>query len=186
LKTRFCFGLIALAAMTGCATRPPAVNYEKDFLQEKAKYEANIGKDYWLTSDKFLCPRPTSNVIDCQSIPSGSKLRPDGIERGITSDAFYHVRLEDGRTGYISAFALVSFGTDVDPAQAAAECKRRGEPRLGMTAKQVRATCWGDPDRVDRRETARGVSDRYAYGKNRLVLLHNGIVTSVQISGRIH
>jgi hypothetical protein len=154
-------------------------------LRRLRKYEANIAKDYWLTSEKFLCPRPTSNVVDCQSIPSGSKLRPDGIERGITSDAFYHVTLEDGRTGYISAFALVSFATDVDPAQAAAECKRRGEPRLGMTAKQVRATCWGDPDRVDRRETARGVSERYAYGKNRLVLLHNGIVTSVQISGRI-
>jgi hypothetical protein len=78
----------------------------KRLLTGKGEIRGKHRKDYWLTSDKFLCPRPTSNVIDCQSIPSGSKLRPDGIERGITSDAFYHVKLEDGRTGYISAFAL--------------------------------------------------------------------------------
>ena len=44
-----------------------------------------------------------------------------------------------------------------------------------MTAKQVRATCWGEPDHVDRRETARGVTERYVYGDGR-VILHNGIV----------
>jgi hypothetical protein len=99
--------------------------------------------------------------------------------------AFYHVKLEDDRTGYISAFHLVRFATDVDPAQAAADCKRRGDPRVGTTAKQVRATCWGEPDRVDRRETARGVTERYVYGRNRHVLLHNGVVTSVQISGTL-
>ena len=44
-------------------------------------------------------------------------MAPDGIERGITSDAYYHVRLEDGRTGYISVLELERFGTDVDPAQ---------------------------------------------------------------------
>jgi hypothetical protein len=127
----------------------------------------------------------TTNVIDCTLIDAGSKLQLDGIERGVTSDAYYHVKLEDGRTGYISAFNLVRFGTDVDPAQAAAECKRRGDPRVGMTRKQVEETCWGKPDRVDRRETARGVTERYVYGKNRFVLLHNGTVTSVQFSGRL-
>jgi hypothetical protein len=59
-----------------------------------------------------------------------TKLQPDGIERGITSDAYYHVKLEDGRTGYVSAFELLASATDVDPAQAAAECKRRSDPRL--------------------------------------------------------
>jgi hypothetical protein len=46
-------------------------------------------------------------------------------------------------------------------------------------------TCWGKPIRVDRRETARGVTERYVYSKTRFVLLHNGIVTSVQISGTL-
>ena len=185
MKTQFVFCVIALAALVGCARRPPAVDFERDFLQEKAKYESNIGKNYWLLGSRFLCPTPTTNVVDCMSILAGSKLQLDGIERGVTSDAYYHVTLEDGRTGYISAFDLVRFGTDVDPAQATVECKRRGEPRVGMTAKQVRATCWGEPNRVDHLETARGVTERYVYGRNRHVLLHNGIVTSVQISGTL-
>ncbi|MFZ0988154.1 MAG: hypothetical protein WAN27_10520 [Xanthobacteraceae bacterium] len=54
-----------------------------------------------------------------------------------------------------------------------------------MTRKQVEETCWGKPDQVDRRETARGVTERYVYGKSRFVLLHNGTVTSVQFSGRL-
>jgi hypothetical protein len=123
-------------------------------------------------------------VISRSGWEDGSKLQLDGIERGVTSAAYYHVKLEDGRTGYISAFDLVRFGTDVDPAQAAAECKRRGNPRVGMTAKQVRATCWGEPDHVDRKETARGVTERYVYDTGR-VILHNGIATSVQISGTL-
>jgi hypothetical protein len=186
VKTRLCFCLIALAAMTGCATRTaPPVDFEKEFLQQKGAYEPNIGKTYWLRRVASLCPASTTNIVDCTSIFPPTKLQPDGIERGITSDAYYHVKLEDGRTGYVSAFELLASATDVDPAQAAAECKRRGDPRVGMSAKQVRATCWGEPNRVDRRETARGVSERYLYGKGRFVLLHNGIVTSVQTSGTL-
>ena len=184
MKTQLILSLIALAAMMGCAKRPPAVDFEKDFLQEKAKYEPNIGKTYWLLGIRFLCPTPLTNVIDCTLIPAGTKLQTDGIERGVTSDAYYHVKLEDGRAGYISALDLVRFATDVDPVQAAAECKRRGDPRVGMTAKQVLATCWGKPDQVDRRETARGVTERYVYDNGR-VILHNGIATSVQTSGTV-
>ena len=185
LKTRPCFGLIAFAVITGCATRPPPVDFDKEFLDETAKYEPNVGKTYWLLGIRSLCPTSTTNIIDWPMIPEGTKLRTDGIERGVTSNAFYHVTHEDGRTGYIEAFGFLRFATDVDPAQTAADCKRRGDPRLGMTAKQVLETCWGKPDRVDRRETARGLSERYVYGKSRLVLPHNGIVTSVQVSGRL-
>ena len=70
----------------GLRDAPPPVDFEKDFLQEETKYEPNIGKDYWLT-----------------------RLRPDGIERGISSDAYYHVTLDDNRSGYISAFQSVAF-----------------------------------------------------------------------------
>jgi hypothetical protein len=184
VKRRLAFSLIALALTSGCAKRPPAVDFEKGFLEEKAKYEPNIGKTYWLLGVRSLCPRPTTNVIDCTFIPAGSKLELDGIERGITSDAHFHVKLEDGRTGYIEAFGLIRFATDVDPMQAAAECKRRGDPRVGMSAKQLVATCWGKPDHVDRRETARRVTERYVYDNGR-VILHNGIATSVQTSGTV-
>jgi hypothetical protein len=38
LRTQFIISIIALAAMIGWAKRPPAVDLEKGFLQEKAKY----------------------------------------------------------------------------------------------------------------------------------------------------
>jgi hypothetical protein len=185
LKTRLCLCLVALAAMTGCATKTaPAVDFDKKYLEAKARYEPNIGKNYWPRANAFLCPKPTTNIAECVSILAGSKLHLDGIERGVTGDAYYHVTLEDGRSGYIDAFILVTFATDIDPAQIAAECKRCGEPRVGMTAKQVEATCWGKPGHVDRLKTARGTTDRYVYDQGRVVL-KNGIVTAVKIRGTL-
>ncbi len=97
---------------------------------------------------------------------------------------YYHVKLSDGRAGYIMALELKIGTTDIDPAIAAAECKRRGEPRVGMTANQVQATCWGKPVRVDRLKTVQGTTDRYVYQQGR-VILKNGVVTSVKISGTL-
>jgi hypothetical protein len=73
--------------------------------------------------------------------------------------------------------------SETDPAIAAAECKRRGEPRLGMNAKQLEATCWGKPDHINRRQTAKGIRDQYVYLSGRYVDLHNGIVTSIDQGG---
>jgi hypothetical protein len=36
--------LIALAVIAGCVKRPLAVDFEKEFLDEKAMYEPNIGR----------------------------------------------------------------------------------------------------------------------------------------------
>jgi hypothetical protein len=74
----------------------------------------------------------------------------------------------------------LAHGTDIDPVKAAADCKRHGDPHIGMTAKQVEATCWGKPDRVNRTQTAGVISDQYVYDNGRYVYLRNGIVTSIQ------
>ena len=68
---------------------------------------------------------------------------------------------------------------------AAAECKRRGDPRVGMTAEQVKASCWGKPGHVNRTHTADGISDQYVYGDGRYVDLRDGIVTSIQGAGTL-
>ena len=99
---------------------------------------------------------------------------------------YYRVTLDDGRTGYIETSHLMTSGTDIDPVKAAAECKRRGDPRIGMTAKQVEATCWGKPDHVNRTQTAGVISDQYVNSNDRYVYLSNGIVTSIQASGTLH
>jgi hypothetical protein len=61
-----------------------------------------------------------------------------------------------------------------------AECKRRGEPRIGMTYKQVEETCWGKPKDVNRTQTASGTSDQLVYSDGHYVYLRNGIVTGIQ------
>jgi hypothetical protein len=190
VKTRLCFSFIALAIIAGCARHqtPPddSAKYQERFLQEKADYEPNLGKNFWALMDMAMCPVPTLiEDAKCETVAKGSKLQPDAIEEGSVGTAYYHVKLEDGRAGYISAHEVVHLATQIDPMQTAADCIRRGEPRVGMSRQHLEATCWGKPIRVDRRETARGVSERYVYGKTRFVLLHNGVVTSVQFSGRL-
>jgi hypothetical protein len=188
LKTKFLFSIIALAAMMGCAKDPKAVieSYDTEkFRREKVQYEPNIGKDYWVRIPLFVCNKPANNPSgECSLANVTTKFQPDGIEQGPFGNPYYHVKLTDGRTGYILASELRANATDIDLDKVAAECKCHGNPRIGMTAKQVLATCWGKPDHVDRRETARGVTERYVYDNGR-VIFHNGIVTSVQTSGTV-
>jgi hypothetical protein len=73
-------------------------------------------------------------------------MKVDSIERGVGvshSIAFFHVTLDDWRTGYIMTSDLLAHGTDSDPVKAAADCKRHGDPYIGMTAKHdtVLARC---------------------------------------------
>jgi hypothetical protein len=99
-------------------------------------------------------------------------------------DPFYHIVLDDGRHGYADAAVASGTITGVDPVAAAAtaaeECKRHGEPRIGMTIKQLEATCWGKPDHIKQRQTAKVTRDQYVYSKNRYIDLHDGIVTSIR------
>jgi hypothetical protein len=189
LKTHLIFSVVALAVATCCAKDPKAVIESDDtekFLREKAAYESNIGKDYWVNLVVLLCPTPTvGNRSTCATLVKPIKLHLDGIEKGEFGRPYFHATLTDGRSGYFPASDLQLTLTGVDLEKAAAECKRRGNPRVGMSAKQVVATCWGKPDHVDHRETPRGVSERYVYDGGRHVLFHNGIVTSVQTSGEL-
>lgn len=188
-RLRLCFCFVALAALPGCAKDPKAViasyDHEK-FLREKAQYEPIVEKDYWVAMPVTLCTRPAKNPEgECIVLAVTTKLQPDAIEEGTFGVPYYHVKLADGRAGYVDASTFKWQTTGMDLEKAEADCRRRGEPRVGMSRKQVEETCWGKPGRVDRRQTARGVTERYVYGKSRFVLLHNGIVTSVQISGTL-
>jgi hypothetical protein len=171
--------IVALAALMGCApslkTDPPA-----------SADQANVGKDYWLTGAVHFCPVPNVSA-KCQSLADGH-LKTDGVEKDATvtpignlpsSESYYHVTFNDGRAGYIQASELIAHGTDIDPLKA--DCKRRGDPRIGMSAIQVEATCWGKPDSVNRSEKAGIIFDQYVYSnKNRFVYLRNGVVVSIQ------
>ena len=153
-----------------------------------AKYNANVGKDYWVHDEFFsLCVGATSIHCD-EFITVGTHFKIDSLVPNQSPDGrpifdpYYHITLDDGRSGYFSVVQLFK-ATDIDPAVAAAECKRRGEPRLGMSVKQLEATCWGKPNHINRRQTAKGIRDQYVYDSGRYVDLHNGIVTSIDIGG---
>jgi len=184
--------LLIAVALAGCASgaspRPAFAQAQADrFAQEKAKYDSKVGKDFWVKLPVRLCPRPTVSSLDCTTITSQSRLTLDRIDEGVvdTGDAYCHVTLDDGRAGYAGCFELMAETTDVDPAVTAADCKRRGNPRIGMTAKQVEASCWGKPGHVNRRQTAGAITDQYVYGDGRYLYLRNGVVTSIQTSGKL-
>jgi hypothetical protein len=192
-----CFGLFGLAVMTGCVKSNTAVQESVNtqiFVRAKMTAEPNVGKNLWLARGLLLCEKPVLiTSTKCDTVEVNTRLEVDGIEQGFDEEsgvrqsngmAFYHIKLADGRAGYVLSSSFDGAATTIDLEKAAAECKRKGEPRVGMTTKQIEASCWGKPDRVDRLKTAQGTTDRYVYGQGR-VILKNGIVTSVKISGTL-
>jgi len=194
---RSCLPLLAFA-LAGCGSAQQQLQLQhqtnsQTYAQQKAQYERNVGKAYWIASALRFCPVPNRINTKCQVLGDGY-LKIDGIERDITETAagnlparerYYRVTLHDGRTGYILAADLAAHGAEIDPEMAAAECKRRGDPRVGMTATQVEATCWGKPGHINQTHAAGGISDQYVYGDGRYVDLQDGIVTSIQDTGTL-
>jgi hypothetical protein len=177
------YGCIAvLAVLVGCA--PSLKNDTTGAIDQ-----TNVGKDYWLTGTVHFCPAPNAGA-KCQDLAEGH-LKTDGVQKGVketplgnisSSESYYHVTLNDGRAGYIQTSELQAHGTDTDPVKA--DCKRRGDPRVGMSAQQVEATCWGKPDQVNHNEKEGVVFDQFVYGnKNKYVYLRNGVVVSIQAIG---
>lgn len=64
-------------------------------------------------------------------------------------------------------------------AAAAAECDRRGQPRIGMTAGQLVETCWREPIHIVKRTTTAGVEEHYIYGGGRSAKVSNGVVSEI-------
>jgi hypothetical protein len=142
-----------------------------------------------------VCDAPASPLdTRCQYVRSG-KLVADAVEpevafgavtaRVLPSSRFYHVRLATGQSGYVSEFDMQYHTTGRDPAVAAAKCRQAGVPQVGMTVEQVKATCWGAPGHVNRTTTANVVFDQLVYGSDRYVYMRDGVVESVQNSGRL-
>ncbi|MGB6965491.1 MAG: hypothetical protein WBD90_13625 [Xanthobacteraceae bacterium] len=166
-------------------------------VQDKAKYALNIGKNFWITGAVSLCPQPVTEERGCTLVGPGPHVRftVDRIEEAREEVggriypgglAYCHAALEDGRAGHVLCAELFAGATATDPAITAAECKRRGDPRIGMSAQQVLATCWGKPGKVNRVETARAIKEVYAYTGNRYVYLRNGVVRKIRTSGILH
>jgi hypothetical protein len=167
-----------IAAVKADAQPAPTVE------SEMVKYSANVGKEFWVTERITFCKG--SSGTNCLHVGAGTHLKIDGLvsnqfpDKPSLFDPYYHATLESGYAGYFSVDFL-PYMTDVNPAAAATECKRRGDPHVGMSAAQVVATCWGKPNHINRKESSHGIHEQYVYGDGRFVYLHDGAVTEVQV-----
>jgi hypothetical protein len=175
---------VTLCGLAGCSAAAqvdftPVTNSPLPSMQ---KYNGSIGKDYWTNAATLqLCEKPTSVGCGYAFLTVGTHLKVDGLvpnhyERAGTSfdQPYFHAVLDDGRSGFVDAVTLSLSTTSVDPVAAAEECKKKGDPKLGMNAEQVRATCWGPPAYVNTKQRQTGKYEQYVYGDNKFVYLRDG------------
>ncbi|MGB6080263.1 MAG: hypothetical protein WBF99_12465 [Xanthobacteraceae bacterium] len=139
-----------------------------------------------------VCPNPQMRESECERTSSG-KVEVVSKEKDYLGREIFLTRV-DGVGGFISGyyFNVPGYLVDEDPkvsakkakakAKAAkAECDRRGGIGIGMSAAQVRASCWGKPSRINETINAHGKHEQWVYGSS-YVYLDNGVVTSIQQS----
>jgi hypothetical protein len=162
---------------------PPGTAYETRWVSPSSPLGINLCDEAFMVSDTH-CERVKSGKF----ISDGSE--PKKFRLGSTISTFpsgrmYHATFSDGQTGFIDEIEFNYETTTRDPASVAADCKRRGNPKIGMTTKEVTATCWGKPRQVNRTETSNVIFDQFIYGDGRYVYLENGVVRSVQMTGAL-
>lgn len=93
----------------------------------------------------------------------------------------YKVRLDDGRTGWVSSSDpfLIDYNPVARAKAAAAECTRRGEPKIGMSRSELVETCWRKPLRVVKKITAAGTEEIFLYGGGRVVKMQDGKIVEI-------
>jgi hypothetical protein len=172
--------------LVACGTTATPQAQDPIFKSRQEEAAKHVGKTYWVQTFLLLCDRPGllyEHQGNCQGVNKGKLTVDDFIQD--RAGGHYRLTMQDGRSGYVHDFEINLAVTDKDPVVIAAECKRRGDPRIGMTAEQVVATCWGKPETVNRTETGRHIHDQYVYSGNRYLYLEDGVLTSMQTSGVI-
>lgn len=176
-KFHLIFACVTLCGLAGCsrALKVDLTPVASSPLPSMQVYNGYVGKEYWVSAKSYqLCEGPTS--LHCsQFLDQGTHLKVDSLVPNHSEvagksidDPYFHVVLDDGRSGFVAADIFPAMTTTVDPAVAAAECKKKGDPKLGMNAKQVAATCWGPPAYVNTKIRQSGKYEQYVYGDNKL------------------
>lgn len=53
------------------------------------------------------------------------------------------------------------------------------QPEIGMTAKEVKNSAWGEPEDINKSTYSWGIKEQWCYSDNRYIYLEDGIVTSI-------
>jgi hypothetical protein len=173
------FGLLLAA----CSTTGPSVENPNTALERR-----NIGKSYWSNGVLHACQKSEISGADCEFVKKNEKIFTVDIVPDAAVPSYKDMKYiygGDAKIAYTLESLFYGAVVDADPMKAEAECKRRGSPRIGMSAKQVEATCWGKLDHLNRTETAGVITDQYVYESGAYVYLRDGIVTAIQTSGTL-
>lgn len=184
---------VALCGLAGCAMAPKvdSTPVTSSPLPGMQKYNADVGRDYWVTSNFFRVCEQASSANCAVFLNRRTHFKVDSLVTnhaegsvGTSDRPYFHIVMDDGRLGFVDADTLPLAATNVDPVAADAECKRKGDPKIGMTAARVAASCWGPPIYVNIKIRAGGKYEQYVYGDDKSVILRNGIVTSISVQRR--
>ena len=196
--------VMALAGSLGACASAPSEQSEKEAPDPQiTKASANIGRSLWVAPDDRLgielCQEPTGGLrgggdgSKCEFVKKGKftvqaveKPQPHAGKGGARQPApvVYRVAFEDGRTGFIGEADFAGRAIAKDPVVTAAECKQRGNPRIGMTVDQVIATCWGKPEHITHTQSGTQTFDQYVYSNNRSLYFQDGVLRSFQAGGQ--
>jgi hypothetical protein len=185
------FASVAFCCLAACSASRPQVDFTPvahSDIPSMQQYNGYIGNDYWAIRNTVeKCPSPT--ITSCYEVLKvGTHMKVDGLvpnhyeRNGVNFDEpFFHIILDDG-TGAFTDARTFAFGTkNTDPVE---ECRKKGDPKLGMNAKQVAASCWGPPLYVNTSKHKNGTYEQFIYGDRKSIYLKNGIVTSVDVNRR--
>lgn len=147
-----------------------------------------IGKRLWV-----YIPKGNPNVVEAtfrrgdwttsktKKLQHGDSFLVTGVAESTIGSADYAVLLPNGQAAWIRSSS--PFLIDYDPIAAvqniAAECARRGQPRIGMSHNELIETCWRSPLRTVKKTTSAGIEESYIYGHGHAVRLLNGKVVEI-------
>jgi hypothetical protein len=187
-------GLLAALFVGACAS--PNLNPSNLEAAEHQKYQVGEKRYLGRYSDMMVWDGPpTSNKYEVFGTGTGTPIsgRRNG-RLGFVIESYtpppnegYSVKFDNGKRGWVKELDLLLSDNEEDHRKFVteanrekAECDRKGGVRVGMTAAQVRASCWGSPRTINKTTTASGTREQWVYGGNNYVYLDNGVVTSIQ------
>lgn len=154
----------------------------------EAQCREYIGKRLWV-----YIPKGNPNVVEAtftrgdwttsktKKLQHGDSFLVTGVAESTIGAADYAVLLPNGQAAWIRSSS--PFLIDYDPIAAvqniAAECARRGQPRIGMSHNELIETCWRSPLRTVKKTTSAGIEESYVYGHSHAVRLLNGKVVEI-------